>query len=295
MTESRKRSKRGGGQLIWVGKSWSGRYWATVDGERVRRCVSLGTDSRAVAKAKLARLVAGESSPTEAARPETFEQAARRIVGQQATEGLASWKDRLARLERYAFPVLGQLAVTEVRPNHVRSAVTAAFEAGKAKGTTQKLLVDCSTILGELWRDEVIPENAAARVRVPKGAPVNDRERVVLTDAEFQGFMACPDVHPELHTMALVSRTFGGARTSDLHAWDWGHVDTVNWIDAHVPRPKTKTKDRLALPDVLVPVLRAWWHSHGRPASGPVFPIRKGKRAGERKRGRISYAKQLRA
>ena len=86
---------------------------------------------------------------------------------------------------------------------------------------------------------------------------MDDRERVILTDAEFEAFMACPDVHAELHTMALVSRTLGGARTSDLHAWDWAHVDTVHWLDAHVPRPKTKSGDRMALPDVLVPVLRA--------------------------------------
>ena len=52
MTESKKRGKRGGGQLIWVGKNWSGRYWATVDGVRVRRCVSLGTDNRTIARAK---------------------------------------------------------------------------------------------------------------------------------------------------------------------------------------------------------------------------------------------------
>jgi hypothetical protein len=64
-------------------------------------------------------------------------------------------------------------------------------------------------------------------------------------------------VDPELHTMALTSRAFGGMRTSDLHAWDWEHVDTVSWRNAHVPRPKTKSRDRLALPPVLVPVLRA--------------------------------------
>jgi hypothetical protein len=58
-----------------------------------------------------------------------------------------------------------------------------------------------------------------------------------------------------------------------LHAWDWALVDTVHWLDAHVPRPKTKSGDRMALPDALVPVLRAWWDSHGRPLSGPVFPV----------------------
>jgi len=283
------------GSLVWTKQGWSARFMATVDGERIRVQHPLETTSKAAAQAKLARLVAADSPTSdEARRPETFEEAARRIVATQAREGLASWKDRLARLERFAFPAFGGVRVTELRPSHIRTAVDAAFQAGKAKGTTQKLLVDCSTILGELWRDELITENPAARVRVPKGAPVNDRERVVLSDAEFEAFMACPDIDPELHTMSLASRTFGGMRTSDLHAWDWGHIDTARWLDAHVPRPKTKSKDRLGLPEVLLPVLQAWWDAKGRPTSGPVFPIRRGKRAGERKRGKISYAKALR-
>jgi hypothetical protein len=50
------------------------------------------------------------------------------------------------------------------------------------------------------------------------------RDRVVLTDEELEAFMARPDAHPERHTMALVSQTPGGPRTSDLHAWDGAHI-----------------------------------------------------------------------
>jgi integrase len=50
----------------------------------------------------------------------------------------------------------------------------------------------------------------------------------------------------------------------------------------------------VALPDVLVPILRAWWDSHGRPVTGPVFPCRRGARAGQRKGKGISYASALR-
>jgi hypothetical protein len=74
---------------------------------------------------------------------------------------------------------------------------------------------------------------------------VDDRERVILTDCEFEAFMACPDVHAELHTMALASRTLGGARTSDLHAWD---VDTVHWARRSRASPKTNSGDRMVLP-----------------------------------------------
>jgi hypothetical protein len=198
------------GSLVWT-KGWAERITTSIDGERVRIQRQLATTRKVAAQAKLARLIAS-TAPTaeEARRPETFEDASRRIVAVQAHEGLASWKDGLARLERYAFPAFGSVPVTEVRPNHIRSAIDTAFSVGWANGTTRKLLVDCSTILGELWRDELITENPAARVRVPKGAPVNERERIVLSDAEFEIFMACPAIDAELHTMSFTSRTVGG-------------------------------------------------------------------------------------
>jgi integrase len=284
------------GQLVWRKSGWVARLTVVVDGERIRVCRPLGTDNKAVARRKLARLLEseGDTSPEEAARPETFEEAARRIVANQGAEGHRTWKDRLARLQRLAFPEFGQLPVNEVRPPHIRQALDLGLSKGLSRRTLALVKIDVSTVLGELWRDEVIAVNPAAQVVVPKGAPCDDRERVVLTDEEFGAFMACPDITPELHMMALASRTLGGMRTSDLHAWDWAHIDTVNWSGARVPRPKTKTKDRLALPPVLIPVLQAWWDAHGRPMAGPVFPVRKGPRAGERKRGKNSHALALR-
>jgi hypothetical protein len=85
-----------------------------------------------------------------------------------------------------------------------------------------------------------------ARVLVPKNAKTDARTRVLLSDDEFERFVRCPSVRPELHAMAFASRTFGGMRTSDLHAWDWRHIDTETWFDAPVPRPKADA-DALAL------------------------------------------------
>ncbi len=272
--------KRGGrprsGQLIWRKSGWIARLTVVVDGERVRVSRALGTDNKAVARRKLARLLeSDDTSPEEAARSETFEEAARRIVAGQAAEGHRTWKDRLARLQRLAFPEFGQLPVNEVRPPHIRQALDLGLSKGLSRRTLALVKIDVSTVLGELWRDEVIAVNPAAQVLVPKGAPCDDRERVVLTDEEFGAFMACPDIAAELHMMALASRTLGGMRTSDLHAWDWAHIDTVHWSGARVPRPKTKTKDRLALPPVLVPVFASLVgrtrQAHGR----PCFPSSK--------------------
>src|SRR3954470_6772447 len=123
MTESKTGS--GGrprtGQLIWRKSGWVARLTVEIDGERVRVCRALGTDNKAVARRKLARLLESENvSAEEAARSETFEEAARRIVANQGAEGHRTWKDRLARLQRLAFPEFGQLPVNEVRPPHIR-------------------------------------------------------------------------------------------------------------------------------------------------------------------------------
>jgi integrase len=283
------------GQLIWRKSGWVARLTVVIDGERVRVCRPLGTENKAVARRKLASLLESESPVAVDSRSvETFEEAARHIVGKQAKEGLASWKDRIRRLTQCAFPEFGPVPVTDIKPGHVRQALDEALERGWLRQSIVHLKNDISSVLAELWRDEVIQENPALRVRVPKSAKVDDRTRVILNEAEFDQFMACQEVSPELAVMALVSRTFGGMRTSDLHAWDWSHIDRETWADAHVPRPKTKSSDRLALPALLVPMLQAWWEQAKKPNTGAVFPSQGGNRAGERKQGKISYAKARR-
>ena len=100
--------------------------------------------------------------------------------------------------------------------------------------------------------------------------------------------------------MALTARAFGGMRTSDVHAWDWEHVDLDGFATAEVYRPKTDGEDdadgvleRLVLPELLRPPLHAWWTRWGRPSSGPVFPVMRGKRAGERQSKR-SHVREFR-
>jgi integrase len=207
-------------------------------------------------------------------------------------QGAKTRGERLRRLEMYAFGPLGALPVGEIRGFHIKPVLVAALPA-LARTSLEHLLVDIGSVLDELWRDGVLPENPAKRVRVPGAARQDRRPRAVLTDDEFTRLVDWPALQPELKCLFLTSRCLGGARTSDLHAWDWSNVDTVAWASAHLPRPKTSTRDRLALPDVLVPALRNWWHLEGRPPKGPVFPTREGPSAGAR-RGKMSHARELR-
>jgi integrase len=273
------------GQLLFVRKSYSLRYWVVIDGIRVRKCVSLHTDVRQVAEARAARLLSG-ADPSTASAPETFERAARRVVARQ---GIVTAGERLSRLERYAFPSFGALTVTALRPAHIRGALETAVRAGLSRTTVTHLRDDVSTILDALWRDELVAENWALRVTVPAEARTDGRPRVLLTDPEFQLFQESPVVPEELKLMGLVARVLGGMRTSELHAWDWRHVDLEGWLTAEVPRPKTRTVTRLALPDMLVGPLHLWWLQQAAPRSGPVFPDRSGGRHGKR-----SWARELR-
>jgi len=284
---TKKKRKANTGELIWRKNGYSARYRRVVDGVAIRKCVPLGTDNKAVAQAKLNRLIAGTSVPESIkTEVETFKQAARRIVAEQTHKTV---KDRMSRLETYAYPKIGNRPVDGLRTADFRDVLDGAVEAGLARGTILHLRQDMASVLDTLLEYDVITENVVKRVRIPKNAKVDERPRVILTDDEFVRFLAWPDLDSELRLLALVSRCFGGMRTSDLHAWRWKHIDTINWVDAYVPRPKTRSTNRLGLPALIVPELQAWWKAAGCPAEGPVFPG-----AGGHQRANSSHAARLR-
>jgi integrase len=282
--------KKPRGQLLWRKGGWSGRYRTVVDGEKIQVCVPLGTENKTVAQVKLDRLISGEVTPEAVAtEAETFEEAARRIV---PTQGLITENDRMRRLETYVFPSIGERAVTSIKAADIRAILEDMVKLGLSRDTVSHVLYDISGVLKELWEYDMLPENPAKRVKVPKNAKTDGRSRVVLTDEEFSQFISWTDLDPELRLLALMARCFGGMRTSDLHAWNWSHCDLVDWADAHVPRPKTKSSDRLDLPEMIVPYLKAWWQAAGCPSEGLVFP--QWRRSKGKQRTVISHARRLR-
>ncbi len=275
----RKRS----GELYQSKGQWYARITTRTDGATHRKRVALGTEIKAVARARLGAVLRGEGAGTGA---ETFAEAARRVVGASV---IVTRAERLSRLERYVLPALGATPAVKLRAAAVREVLEAAAARGLGRSGCRHLLDDIGAVLESLWRDEVLPENVARRVQVPASAARDRRPRVILTDPEFARLIAWPDLSPLLRTMAMASRYLGGMRTSDLHVWDWAHVDTIGWTTAEVPRPKTRSTARLELPDALVPVLYAWWLLSARPLSGPVFPSHRGERRGKR-----SHVRELR-
>ncbi len=97
--------------------------------------------------------------------------------------------------------------------------------------------------------------------------------------------------------LLLLSRTVGGMRTGDLHAITW-EAFGPDFATLRVPRRKTRKRGKpwqeLDVPEAVRPFVHAWWEASGSPVTGPVFPARQGKRAGQTKGKGSSYARQLR-
>ncbi len=182
-TAEKAASKRGGrprkGGLIQRNGQWYGRFRTEVDGETIRVVRALGTDSRAVAKSKLARLMSSELALESAGEGETFEQAARRVNDGHRDVGVKNWKRELARLEHHIFPVIGSMPAAAIRARHINElleGVRLARRRGKepppppAHGTLKHILTCVSLVLDDLWRKEVLAENVARSCEDPKGS-----------------------------------------------------------------------------------------------------------------------------
>jgi integrase len=289
------------GSLEFRGKTWHARLTVTVDGVNVRKWFNLESDNKAVARRKLARLMAEQvatAGPSvaelavQARRKETVADLAAAYGERRKAEGVKTWKDEDRWLRLDVLPAIGSMPVDAVKPAHVRE----VLEASRAKGRGKQSLIHVRGVMHRLfqtpWRDELIPENPVARVEVPKVREVK-RARAILADSEFVQFVSCGQVDLELRVMAVAARAVGGMRTGDVHAWSWEEIDLVGFARCVVPRVKTGQPQELLIPDVGRVVLEAWWRHKGCPASGPVFPARRGARAGEHKK-KASHAHRLR-
>lgn len=277
---------------MWTGKQWSARFAGGA-------LIPLLTDDKRVAQARL-RALATANDPTASAPTsslETFEEAARRVVAVQLAATVPSAPARQSRLERWAFPIIGGMLVTAIRPGHVTSVLEHVQRLGRSSITIGHMRGDMIYVFGRLLKEEVVSRNPARGelVDTPLGTD-DERKRVILRDDEFTALVDAPTTPPQLRMMAIVARAFGGMRTSDLRAWQWEHVDlSGSWQWADVPRPKTTKRgrravayalERLELPTDVAAELERWHDVMGRPAEGPVFQF---------PAARKSYAADLRA
>jgi integrase len=287
-------------------------YWAkltiTVEGERVRKAVQLHTHDKAVARRKMARIAAAAArgtlalgaAPSEAKRAETYAVAAARLRAERRAEGKRAVEDEERADRLHILPVIGELAVTDVRPAHIREILETARDNGLSGKTLLNIRAAASVVFDSLWREEQITENPVKRAPRVHGT-ADRRERAVLTDDELALYLAWEHPDPRFHvfveqrqTMSVIARMFGGARTGDLHALRWESFDLPGFAFGWVPRQKTERPQKLAIVPALRPFLERWWRRMGSPAEGLVFPRLIGSGAGETAKSGSKYAEELR-
>jgi integrase len=298
---SRKTGRPATGSLVWTKAGWAARITTTVDGERVRVQRQLETTNKQAAQRKLERVLAADS-PALPLPVETFQEPAERVNARRVTDGVRCAGDELARLRLYAFPTFGETPAKSVSTGDVNEALDYCKARGKSRQTVAHLRQAVRIVFDALRREGEIATNPVDDAAMPRFRSEVRKERAVLTDEELVTYLAF--VHPlkqhempvrERQTMACVARCFGGLRTGDLHGLDWSAFDVAQgafeW--GWAPRLKTKRPQLLEVPAMLRGILRDWWERHGRPSAGPVFPSRRGRRAGATK-GKTSHALSFR-
>jgi integrase len=293
------------GHLYWTKSGWRARIPVEIDGVVIKKSFDLETDNKSVARIKMKRLLQQQAPlehlKQEAKRVETFKEAATRIVEKAKASGMATATERESRMKRYVFDVIGHLEVNKVRAAHIKDLLESLQDDLSQQSLTH-IKNDISSVLGDLWRAEVLTENVCQRVQVPRVKAVK-KERAVLTDEELAIYLAWqhPDENRrgavlERQTMACVSRMFGGLRTGDLHRLRWDSLDIKDggFTWGYAPRAKTKRPQKLAIPEMLRPILRDWWERQGRPSEGVIFPVRRGERAGKERAKKNSHAAAFR-
>lgn len=218
--------------------------------------------------------------------PITFQEAVTTFCD---ASGIKSIKDRRAQLLRYACPLIGHMLVASMTFKDINRVLESAMKRKLSRQTVIHLKNSITSVIKGAYKREQIPNlDVLQRVELPEfpASAMEQRPRELLRDDEFGKLVSCEKVLFELRVMAVVSRTLGGARKSDLESLDWAMIDTTDWLTCFLPRPKTaKSKkvlhQRHRIPELAVRFLKEWWLSKGKPQSGYVFGVRRRRRLGD--------------
>jgi integrase len=291
------------GSLQFRGRTWYAVLAVEVDGETIRKWTNLHTDSKPVARRKLQRLLEqpDDSDLTEVAKaPETYAELATRVSKSRRADNVVDADGEDCRERLWILPEIGPPPVQRIKASHILAIYENVKQQGKSLSTLRNLRGILCSRFDVAIEEEIIQSSPVAKVRVPK-IEVDRRERAVMTDAELFPYLAW--IHPEKHrqravlerkTMSILARVFGGLRTNDLHQLEWTHFDVPDFTVGTALRTKTKKKQQMEVPELLRPILKAWWQATGKHTSGLVFPALRGERAGVGGKTEVSHAEAMR-
>ena len=296
-------SKKRTGTIVAKPSGFYAQVWVKLpDGSADRRWMNLQTKDRTTAKRKLAKLVAmieaGElvaDVEAKTASAETYRTFTADRHDRREAAGVVMARDEQNNRVRYILPVIGDRPLARITDDDVRHVLEQARDRGLARETVHKIRAVMRRDLKRARIEKIIEGRPAEDVELPDGLKKDKRPRMILTDAEIAKHLGAATCDLEIKMLALTARTEGGMRTAELVRWDWSMLETDAFTACTIARAKTNDIQHLEIPDVLRPFLRGWWERAGKPAAGPVFPVRRGRRKGQSRTGRgVSFAGRLR-
>ncbi len=292
------------GTIVAKPSGFFARVWVKLpDGTDERRWMDLRTKDPTTARRKLARLVGELASgalvadaQAKATAGETYRSFTMDRHDKRVAAGVVMAPDEKNNREEHIYPTIGDLPLGCVTDDHIRHVLDEARDKGLGWETVRKIRAVMSRDLKRAKIEKLITQNPVQDVSLPEGLKKDKRPFVSLTDAEIGTYLAAPDLDLEVKMASIVARAEGGMRTAEILRWDWSMINTVDFASCDIQRAKTgEVQIGLEVPDVLRPFLRAWWGRAGSPSSGPVFPVRRGRRVGQAKKERgYSFASRLR-
>jgi integrase len=299
------------GTIIAKPSGFFARVWVKLaDGTEERRWINLQTKDRTTAKRKLARLVAAleagevvaEAEAKVLATAETYRAyTLDRNEKRKLTVVMA--RDEQNNRVRYIYPHIGELPLSKITDDHVRQILEAARDRGLSRGTVVAIRSVLARDMKRARIEKLIEGRPVEDVELPEGLKRDRRPFTSPSDALIAKYLGAAHafwdprlkLDLECKLVVIVSRTQGGMRTAEIIRWDWTMLDLDSFAVCKIARAKTDEVQTLEIPEVLRPFLAAWWARAGKPVAGPVFPVRRGPRAGKDKKSRgTSFAARFR-
>ena len=195
---------------------------------------------------------------------------------------IASAPDERARLEKYAYPYLGDVLLEELRPHHVRDMVRALRALPADKAIAPRTILHVFRALHNLYQgavvDELVQVNPCVlnRGELPKKVDADPewRSRATFTVREVERLISDPLI-PVERRVQYALKAIAGMRHGEVAGLLWRHVDRtmeplgrINVVQAYCSRTRqlksTKTEQTRAVPihPTLAKILAAWRLTH---------------------------------
>lgn len=199
--------------------------------------------------------------------------------------GLATAASDKSRLEKYVYPYIGEIAMEELRPHHVRDLIRKLRSLKRDDGSPMlapRSVLHVYHILHNIFESAIVDEHVIAnpvkvhRGELPKKVDLDPewREQATYQAPEVTKLLGSNLIPPERRVMYAL-KSLAGLRHGEAAALCWRHIDEVyeplakmnvaqsfQSSTGEVKRTKDETTRTVPVHPLLMRILKAWREDH---------------------------------